>query len=137
MKFHTSHPCTEYYGIQKRPKPCIPDVPLFAIPDIKNASPLMTDPEGATQSRTHVTERYAALIMILFVPYRNPGDLKYNGTFLETYRKTIVDNKDVLKPDIIQNFQNCHNALRVERAKDPLFDATVIYETEEDAKGYK
>ena len=133
MKFDKSHPCAKYYGVQKRLKPFIPDVPFFFIPDLMNVGPLLCDTENATQAQKHVGERYAALIMILFVPYRDPSDLKLNDTFLDKYRQTIVDERNTLKPDVIQNFQNCHNALRVERAKDPLFDSTVIYETEEDA----
>ena len=132
MRFHVSHPCADFYGVQEKTKPTIPDVPFCALPDLVNVGPLMSDPKDATESQKFIRERYAALVMILFVPYREPQDLKRNDSFLEKYRSIISNCSHTLRTDIVQNFQNCHNALRVERAKDPLFDCTVIYETEED-----
>ena len=131
LPFKDSHPCAKHFGVIEREISLVPDIPFGIIPDLANVGNILNDPSDMTHSQQYVRERYAAFIMILFYPFRTPEDVKQNGSFMKAYQDILNKNSYVFNAAIIQNIQNCHNALRVDRPVDPLIARTEKYGDDE------
>ena len=119
----------------RRPKPTIPLLSYYSIPDLENVGRYM-DQEATHVSQTIARNNYAMAILCLFCPFRTREDLKLDSSyFLKLksirqyhpnyfYKNLLVG---ICMNDVLFNLQQCHNATKTKGVADMICEETEMF----------
>ena len=129
LEEHPSHRCMVMSERSHYIVPCINSLNL--LPDIADLHPLeeTNDPNVIS-----LREKYAAIVLLLFYPYRIQDDLEIDGSYWKNYRYVIDNNILSSKSlEVCQNIQDVsHNCSKLKQAEDELKLTTVFTPHKED-----
>ena len=126
-KFSEDHPAAKYRICSKRGENQVPTLLYYSFPDSRDFGgySILEDDQtillDKTDTRYLKMEEYAQMACILFCPFRTLQDLQKDGSY-RRYFKEKVQDKTVTERylQILQNIQDCHNAMDSGSPKDAL-----------------
>ena len=126
---HPSHKCMVMSERTHFHIPCINSLNL-----LPNIAELHQFEETNDPNIIDMRERYAAIILLLFYPYRSQDDLELNGSYWNKYKYVIENNMLSAKSlEVCQNIQDVsYNCSKLKQAKDELQQTTVFTPHEND-----
>ena len=126
---HPSHKCMVMSERTHFHIPCINSLNL-----LPNIAELHQFEETNDPNVIDMREQYAAIILLLFYPYRSQDDLELNGSYWNKYKYVIENNMLSAKSlEVCQNIQDIsYNCSKLKQAKDELQQTTVFTPHEDD-----
>ena len=130
-KFSKDHPAAKYRICLKRGNNLLPELLCYVMPDSRDfgGCSILEDEETITLDKTDTRyikmEEYAKKACILFCPFRTLKDLQINISNSVYFKEKVQDNTVTERHlQILQNIQDCHNAMDSGTPTDPLEKCT-------------